>query len=92
MKNAIKAIENYIFGKDGNRPDLLRYAFSPDATLNMEVQTSAILFPPHVQGRKDIADVLVRDFSLHYENVLPSASEHLQSPKLVIISANGWLA
>ncbi|UVH51853.1 hypothetical protein P0D91_04065 [Pseudomonas sp. CBSPBW29] len=69
MKNAIKAIENYIFGKDGNRPDLLRYAFSPDATLNMEVQTSAILFPPHVQGRKDIADVLVRDFSLHYENV-----------------------
>lgn len=46
MKNASKAIENYIFGKDGNRPDLLRHAFSQDASLNVIVQTSTILFPP----------------------------------------------
>ena len=69
MKNATKAIENYIFGKDGNRPDLLRHAFSPDATLTMLVQTSTIQFPPNVQGREDIAEVLVRSFSLQYENV-----------------------
>ncbi|MBN0978474.1 hypothetical protein NHF39_21525 [Pseudomonas proteolytica] len=69
MNNATSAIENYIFGKDGNRPDLLQHAFSPDATLNVLVKTSTILFPPSVQGREDIAEVLVRSFSLQYENV-----------------------
>ena len=69
MKNATKAIESYIFGKDGNRPDLLRRAFSIDATLNVLVQTSTIAFPPNVQGREDIAEILVRDFSLKYESV-----------------------
>jgi hypothetical protein len=69
MKNATKAIESYIFGKDGNRPDLLRRAFNLDATLNVLVQTSTIVFPPNVQGREDIAKILVRDFSLKYENV-----------------------
>ena len=63
MKNASKAIENYIFGKDGNRPDLLRHAFSQDASLNVIVQTSSILFPPCVHGREAIAEVLVRSFS-----------------------------
>ena len=80
MKNASKAIESYIFGKDGNRPDLLQHAFSPDATLNVLVQTNTILFPPNVQGREDIAEVLVRSFSLQYE-----------SPRQMFISANGWL-
>ena len=69
MKNASKAIENYIFGKDGNRPDLLRHAFSQDASLNVIVQTSTILFPPCVHGREAIAEVLVRSFSQQYENV-----------------------
>ena len=69
VKNTTKAIENYIFGKDGNRPDLLRNAFSLDATLNVSVQTSSIRFPPNVQGRENIAEVLVRGFSLQYENI-----------------------
>lgn len=69
MKNTTKVIENYIFGKDGNRPDLLRHAFSLDATLNVLVQTSSIRFPPNVQGREDIAEVLVRGFSQQYENI-----------------------
>lgn len=85
MKNAVTAIEHYIFGKDGNRPDLLRHAFTPDATLNMLVRTSSILFPPNVEGREEIANVLVRRFSLQYENVYtfcldappkPEASAH----------------
>ena len=69
MNNATKAIEHYIFGKDGNRPDLLRHAFSLDASLNVRVQTSTILFPPCVSGREAIAEVLVRSFSQQYENV-----------------------
>lgn len=69
MKNATRAIESYIFGKDGNRPDLLQHAFSLDAALNVLVQRGNVLFPPNVQGREDIAEVLVRSFSLQYENV-----------------------
>lgn len=66
---SISAIEHYLFGKDGNRPDLLRHAFTDDARLDMHVKTSTIAFPSTVQGRDGIADVLSRRFGIQYENV-----------------------
>jgi hypothetical protein len=64
-----RAIEHYILAKDGNRPDLLRHSFTPQATLEMTVHTEAISFPSLVNGRAGIADVLVRRFGQIYENV-----------------------
>ena len=69
MPNIAGSIEKYIFAKDANRPDLLRQAFTADATLEMVVRTGVISFPPQVSGRAGIADVLVRRFGQSYENV-----------------------
>lgn len=69
MPTPAQAIENYILSKDGNRPHLLRQAFASDATLEMQVRTGAISFPPNVEGRAAIAEVLVRRFGQTYENV-----------------------
>lgn len=35
-----RSIEQYILGKDGNRPDLLRRAFANDATVEMVLTSS----------------------------------------------------
>lgn len=63
------AIEKYILAKDGNRPDLLRQAFTAEATVKMLVHTDTIAFPPDVEGFEAIADVLVRRFNQTYENI-----------------------
>ncbi|KQQ54103.1 hypothetical protein ASF84_20150 [Pseudomonas sp. Leaf127] len=63
------AIENYILGKDGNRPDLLRQAFTPEARVEMVVRTDAISFPAHLEDRAAIAETLVRRFNQTYENI-----------------------
>jgi hypothetical protein len=69
MPTPSESIEAYIRAKDGNRPHLLREAFVSKATLEMIVHTGAISFPPRVDGRDGIADVLVRRFGQTYENV-----------------------
>jgi hypothetical protein len=85
MPTPTQAIEHYILAKDGNRPHLLRQSFARDATLEMIVHTGSISFPPKVEGREGIAEVLVRRFGQTYENVYtfcigeppaPDASEH----------------
>ncbi|WP_322791237.1 hypothetical protein [Pseudomonas serbiensis] len=63
------SIEQYILAKDGNRPDLLRQAFSPEATVEMLVHTDAISFPSTLEGLSAIAQTLVRGFGQTYENV-----------------------
>ena len=69
MPTPAQAIENYIQAKDGNRPHLLRQAFTSDATLEMRVNTGAIAFPPSVEGRTAIGEVLVSRFGQTFENV-----------------------
>ncbi|GAB7532967.1 hypothetical protein PS3A_53830 [Pseudomonas sp. 3A(2025)] len=69
MQTPDRAIETYIRAKDGNRPDLLRQAFAPQATLEMVVNTSAISFPSRVEGAAAIAQVLVSRFNQQYENI-----------------------
>lgn len=64
-----QAIETYIHAKDGNRPHLIRHAFTADAELAMKVKTDEISFPSTVKGADGIAAVLVSQFALRYENV-----------------------
>lgn len=69
MNTAQLSIQQYINAKDGNRPHLLRQAFTPDAILNMVVNTGSISFPAHVEGREAIGEVLVSRFGQTFENV-----------------------
>jgi hypothetical protein len=63
------AIQTYIRAKDENRPHLMSRAFTPDASLEMRVETENISFPPASKGIEAITQVLVRDFGLAYENI-----------------------
>ncbi len=69
MNSPADSIANYISAKDSNRPHLLERAFTKDVSLNMNVQTDAITFPPSVIGREAVADTLVRRFGQTYENI-----------------------
>jgi hypothetical protein len=62
-------LHTYIRAKDGNRPHLMALAFSASATLEMQVKTGAVTFPPFTQGVDAITDVLVRRFGQKFENV-----------------------
>jgi hypothetical protein len=55
--------------KDGNRPFLMRRAFSEDATLDMVVRTDAISFPSSGRGLAAIEDMVGRRFADDFENV-----------------------
>ena len=70
MHSPAESISAYIRAKDQNRPYLMRHAFAEAATLNMNVKTGAISFPPLSKGIEAITDVLVRRFAQSYENVL----------------------
>ena len=63
------AVQTYIRAKDENRPHLMHNAFTPDANLEMRVETENISFPPKAKGIERITQVLVRDFGRANENV-----------------------
>lgn len=70
MHSPAESIFAYLRAKDQNRPYLMGRAFTPDATLKMNVKTGAISFPPLSKGIDSITEVLVRRFAQSYENVL----------------------
>jgi len=65
----VNSVAVYIRAKDENRPELMRRAFSDDATLEMVVNSGAISFPPLTEGIGSITDVLVTRFNETFENV-----------------------
>ena len=69
MGSHSSAIQTYIRAKDENRPHLMPDAFTPDASLEMRVETENISFPPASKGIEEITQVLVRDFGRVYENI-----------------------
>ncbi len=62
-------IDAYVRAKDGNRPHLLRTAFTDTASLRMHVRTAGISFPPGAVGRQAIAEMLVSRFNETWENI-----------------------
>ncbi len=69
MTDPSTIIATYICAKDGNRPWLMRQAFTTDSVLKMDVKSKAISFPALTQGIEDMTYVLVRSFARDYENV-----------------------
>jgi hypothetical protein len=63
------AVSTYFYAKDGNRPYLMRRAFTEDVDLEMVVKTEAISFPGSAKGLVAIEDILSRRFSNDMENV-----------------------
>ncbi len=69
MPSPYDAVTNYFHAKDGNRPFLMRRAFTNDATLDMVVRTDAISFPGSGKGLAAIEDMVGRRFADDFENV-----------------------
>lgn len=69
MSTPFDAVSAYFYAKDGNRPFLMRRAFTPDVELEMVVKTEAISFPGKAKGLEAIEDVLGRRFANDMENV-----------------------
>ena len=74
-------LRGYFDAKDGNRPLLLEEVFASDAELTFRNRSTNIAFPAFTEGRSSISEVLVRSFTLSYENVY---SFYLQRPVRVI--------
>ncbi|MBR1277971.1 hypothetical protein JQ624_25150 [Bradyrhizobium sp. AUGA SZCCT0283] len=97
MITASDAVSAYILAKDGNRPFLMRRAFTNDAELEVIVKSDAISFPNSAKGLSALEDILVRRFGLDYENVFtfclsrPSEANRFHFPChwLVGMSARG---
>lgn len=82
-------LRNYLHAKDENRPHILERVFEPNAELVVVNHASTISFPARTAGREAIADVLVRNFGLTYENVY---SFYLcRPPASAIAFSCGWL-
>jgi len=69
LPSPFDAVSNYFFAKDGNRPYLMRRAFTEDAELEVIVKTDAISFPQSAVGVDAIADAFGRRFADDFENV-----------------------
>jgi hypothetical protein len=69
VHSAQELVETYIRAKDENRPYLMERAFAENARLVTVVNSGTITFPPIVNGRQSISDVLVRRFAQTFENV-----------------------
>ena len=89
-RTAASAVEAYIRGKDGNRPHLLRAAFTDDAQLTMRVRTAGISFPPGATGRDAIANLLASRFNQAWENVYMLCMCKPPAPGATSLSC-GWL-
>lgn len=97
MSSPHDAVTTYILAKDGNRPHLMRLAFTSDVELEMVVRTDAITFPAMTKGLAAVTKILVRRFSTEHENVYtfalsrpaPQHREHFPCRWLVGMSAKG---
>lgn len=69
MPTPFDAVSAYFYAKDGNRPYLMRRAFTPDVDLEMLVKTEGISFPSTAKGLTAVEDVLGRRFANDMENV-----------------------
>ncbi len=90
MRTPAAAIHAYLRAKDGNKPHLMAKAFCQHAMLSMQVNTSAISFPPLSRGREAITEVLVRRFGQNYDNVYTFCLTQPPRPAVAEFSCN-WL-
>ena len=95
MPSPLEVVSTYFHAKDGNRPFLMRHAFTEDAQLEMVVKTDAISFPSTASGLPELEEVLVRRIANDFENVysfglrqpVETDRHHFTCPWLVAMSA-----
>ncbi|MBY4678903.1 hypothetical protein [Marinobacterium arenosum] len=63
------ALEQYIDGKDNNRPQRLEQLYTPNARLSFQMDAADMAFPPQVSGNREIARILSADFNRKYRQV-----------------------
>lgn len=56
----------YVEGKDGNRPEILREIYVPEAIVLFDIRTPNISFPPEIRRNDAIAEVLSADFNRRF--------------------------
>ena len=85
-------LENYIRGKDLNKPEILEKIYSEKSTVIFDIKPSTISFPSEISGNIEIAKVLSTDFNKRYEKVrtyyLENDSEEIAS---LCILKQRWL-
>jgi hypothetical protein len=94
MSNAAELIERYVFGKDCNRPHLLKEVFTQDASLTMDVRTPDIVFPSHAKGLEPVSEIVCRRLNQRFENIYTfcfaprpvNAGHHFSCGWLVVMS------
>ena len=69
LKIKADVLENYIKGKDLNRPEILEKIYSEKSKVIFSIQPSTISFPSEISGNIEIAKVLSKDFNKRYEKV-----------------------
>ena len=74
-------LRGYFQAKDENRPHVLEDVFASNAELVIHNQSANIAFPAVTRGRPAVAEVLVRSFTLSYENIY---SFYLGRPALAV--------
>lgn len=67
--NSIEILESYIKGKDCDEYLILEQIYSEDAQVVFENASNTISFPEKIQGNKEIARVLSKDFNQNYKRV-----------------------
>jgi len=92
LKIKVEVLENYIKGKDLNRPEILEKIYSEKSKVIFSIQPSTISFPSEISGNIEIAKVLSKDFNKRYEKVrtyfLKDDSEEIAS---LCILKQRWL-
>ena len=66
---AKQILEQYVLGKDKNQYQVLETIFDDSAEVEFEIRSENISFPQKIEGNKDIARILSKDFNKKYESV-----------------------
>ena len=83
LKITADVLENYIKGKDFNKPEILEKIYSEKSKVIFDINPSTISFPSEISGSTEIAKVLSKDFNRRYEKIrtyyLENDSEEIAS-------------
>ena len=68
-QDAIKALNNYMDGKDNVKADVLSAVFCEDGVVEFDVQTPNINFPDKITGSENIGKEMFGNFHSQFEHV-----------------------
>ncbi len=68
-RNATEILESYVRGKDNDEYVILEKIYNENAKVIFEINSNNISFPDEIQGNKEIARVLSKDFNKNYNSV-----------------------